>query len=74
MVNAHDCIGALSNHNERTHAKRMVTGNSQLVRTAFLILYGRSIGTATNASLGNILVFVNGFLWFLFDNRQKING
>ncbi|MFT4757886.1 MAG: drug/metabolite transporter (DMT)-like permease [Vicingaceae bacterium] len=40
--------------------KRMVTGMILgLVGTAFLILYGRSIGTATNASLGNILVFVN---------------
>jgi drug/metabolite transporter (DMT)-like permease len=40
--------------------KRMVTGIILgLVGTAFLILYGRSIGTATNASLGNILVFVN---------------
>lgn len=30
-----------------------------LVGTAFLILYGKSIGTATNASLGNFLVFAN---------------
>jgi drug/metabolite transporter (DMT)-like permease len=30
-----------------------------LVGTAFLILYGKSIGSATNASLGNFLVFVN---------------
>jgi drug/metabolite transporter (DMT)-like permease len=44
---------------ERMH-KRMVTGIILgLVGTAFLILYGRSIGTASNASLGNILVFVN---------------
>lgn len=40
--------------------KRMVTGIILgLIGTAFLILYGKSIGTATNASLGNILVFVN---------------
>jgi drug/metabolite transporter (DMT)-like permease len=40
--------------------KRMVTGIILgLVGTAFLILYGRSIGTATNAGLGNILVFIN---------------
>ncbi|MGO4817305.1 DMT family transporter [Flavobacterium sp. W22_SRS_FP1] len=40
--------------------KRMVIGIILgLVGTAFLILYGRSIGTASNASLGNILVFVN---------------
>ena len=30
-----------------------------LVGTAFLILYGKSIGNATNASLGNFLVFAN---------------
>jgi len=30
-----------------------------LIGTAFLILYGKSIGSATNASLGNLLVFVN---------------
>ena len=30
-----------------------------LVGTAFLILYGKSIGSATNASLGNLLVFIN---------------
>jgi drug/metabolite transporter (DMT)-like permease len=30
-----------------------------LVGTAFLILYGKSIGNATNAGLGNLLVFAN---------------
>jgi drug/metabolite transporter (DMT)-like permease len=30
-----------------------------LVGTAFLILYGKSVANATNASLGNFLVFVN---------------
>ena len=30
-----------------------------LFGTAFLILYGKSVGTATNASLGNLLIFVN---------------
>ncbi|MFY0481613.1 DMT family transporter [Flavobacterium sp. PLA-1-15] len=30
-----------------------------LIGTAFLILYGKSIGNATNASLGNFLVFAN---------------
>ncbi len=30
-----------------------------LVGTAFLILYGKSVGNATNASLGNFLVLVN---------------
>lgn len=30
-----------------------------LIGTAFLILYGKSVGNATNATLGNFLVFVN---------------
>jgi len=30
-----------------------------LVGTAFLILYGKSVGSATNANLGNALVFAN---------------
>jgi drug/metabolite transporter (DMT)-like permease len=30
-----------------------------LIGTAFLILYGKSVGNVTNASLGNFLVFVN---------------
>ncbi len=30
-----------------------------LLGTGFLILYGKSIGTATNASFGNLLVFIN---------------
>lgn len=30
-----------------------------LIGTGFLILYGKSIGNATNASLGNLLVFIN---------------
>ena len=30
-----------------------------LIGTAFLILYGKSAGSATNASLGNLLVFIN---------------
>ena len=40
--------------------KRMVIGIILgLIGTAFLILYGKSIGSATNASFGNILVLVN---------------
>jgi drug/metabolite transporter (DMT)-like permease len=39
--------------------KRMVIGIILgLIGTGSLILYGRSIGSATNASLGNILVFL----------------
>jgi drug/metabolite transporter (DMT)-like permease len=37
--------------------KRMVAGIILgLTGTAFLILYGRSVGSATNASIGNMLV------------------
>jgi drug/metabolite transporter (DMT)-like permease len=40
--------------------KRMVLGIVLgLIGTAFLILYGKSVGNATNATLGNFLVFVN---------------
>lgn len=40
--------------------KRMVTGILLgLIGTAFLILYGKSIGSATNASIGNFLVLIN---------------
>lgn len=40
--------------------KRMVSGIILgLIGTAFLILYGKSIGSATNAGLGNFLVLVN---------------
>ncbi|MDI6045398.1 DMT family transporter [Flavobacterium yafengii] len=40
--------------------KRMIFGIILgLVGTAFLILYGKSIGSATNAGLGNFLVLVN---------------
>jgi drug/metabolite transporter (DMT)-like permease len=40
--------------------KRMILGIVLgLIGTAFLILYGKSVGNATNATLGNFLVFVN---------------
>ena len=37
-----------------------------LIGTAFLILYGKSLGNATNASLGNFLVFVNATSYGLY--------
>ena len=47
--------------------KRMVIGIILgLIGTAFLILYGKSIGNATNASLGNFLVFVNATSYGLY--------
>ena len=47
--------------------KRMVFGIVLgLIGTTFLILYGKSIGNATNASLGNFLVFVNASSYGLY--------
>jgi drug/metabolite transporter (DMT)-like permease len=47
--------------------KRMVLGIVLgLIGTAFLILYGKSVGNATNASLGNLLVFVNATAYGLY--------
>ncbi len=47
--------------------KRMVFGIILgLIGTAFLILYGKSVGNATNASLGNFLVFVNASSYGLY--------
>jgi len=47
--------------------KRMVFGIVLgLIGTAFLILYGKSAGNATNASLGNFLVFVNATSYGLY--------
>lgn len=37
-----------------------------LIGTVFLILYGKSVGNATNASLGNFLVFVNATSYGLY--------
>jgi drug/metabolite transporter (DMT)-like permease len=37
-----------------------------LVGTAFLILYGKSIGNATNAGLGNFLVFINAVSYAVY--------
>lgn len=51
---------------ERMH-KQMVFGIVLgLIGTAFLILYGKSVGNATNASLGNFLVFVNATSYGLY--------
>ena len=47
--------------------KRMVFGIILgLIGTAFLILYGKSVGNASNASLGNFLVFVNATSYGLY--------
>jgi drug/metabolite transporter (DMT)-like permease len=47
--------------------KRMVFGIILgLIGTAFLILYGKSVGNATNPSLGNFLVLVNATSYGLY--------
>ena len=47
--------------------KRMIFGITLgLIGTAFLILYGKSVGNASNASLGNFLVFVNASSYGLY--------
>ncbi len=47
--------------------KRMVFGIILgLIGTAFLILYGKSVGNAPQASLGNFLVFVNATSYGLY--------
>jgi drug/metabolite transporter (DMT)-like permease len=47
--------------------KRMIFGIILgLIGTAFLILYGKSVGNATNATLGNFLVFVNATSYGLY--------
>jgi hypothetical protein len=55
-TNSHDCFDFICNYYKRAHAKDGYR-NIRDPGTASLILYGKSIGSATNASLGNILVF-----------------
>ncbi|MEO5776971.1 MAG: DMT family transporter [Flavobacterium sp.] len=45
--------------NEKIKLKKILGILLGLFGTGFLILYGKSIGNATDASLGNLLVFVN---------------
>lgn len=64
---------------ERMHKSKVLGILLGLVGTAFLILYGKSVGTATNAGLGNLLVFVNavsyGFYLILVKKlMQKYNA
>ncbi len=44
---------------EKIESKKILGILLGLFGTAFLILYGKSVGNATNATLGNILVFIN---------------
>jgi len=52
--------------NERMQKRKIFGIILGLVGTAFLILYGKSVGNATNASLGNFLVFVNASAYGLY--------
>ncbi len=45
--------------NEKVKLRKSLGILLGLFGTGFLILYGKSIGNATNASLGNLLVFIN---------------
>lgn len=44
---------------EKMHWRKVVGIVLGLLGTGFLILYGKSVGNATNAPLGNLLVFIN---------------
>ncbi|MDI9256037.1 DMT family transporter [Flavobacterium sedimenticola] len=44
---------------ERMELRKIIGILLGLLGTGFLILYGKSIGNATNAPLGNLLVFIN---------------
>ena len=44
---------------ENLQKKKIIGVVLGLIGTVFLILYGKSVGNATNAGLGNFLVFVN---------------
>ncbi len=51
---------------ERMKKRRVFGIVLGLIGTTFLILYGKSVGNATNASLGNFLVFVNATSYGLY--------
>jgi drug/metabolite transporter (DMT)-like permease len=44
---------------ERIKMRKIIGILLGLLGTGFLILYGKSVGNATNATLGNLLVFIN---------------
>lgn len=51
---------------ERIKARKVFGILLGLFGTAFLILYGKSIGNAANASWGNLLVFINAVSYALY--------
>jgi drug/metabolite transporter (DMT)-like permease len=65
--------------NEKMRKRKVFGIVLGLVGTAFLILYGKSVGKATHAGLGNMLVFINavsyGFYLILVKKlMQKYNA
>ena len=57
---------------ERMKADKMLGILLGLAGTITLILYGKSTINASKCILGNLLVFVNAVLWFLFDFGKKL--
>jgi hypothetical protein len=55
----------------QTHGRGYYLG---LTGTAFLILYGRSVGSATNEYRYYMLVLINAISYGFIYNRQEING
>ncbi|MFD2892134.1 DMT family transporter [Flavobacterium chuncheonense] len=51
---------------ERIELKKVLGIIIGLTGTAILILYGKSVGSATNANWGNFLVFVNAFSYGIY--------
>lgn len=51
---------------ERMRKRKILGIILGLIGTAFLILYGKSVGNASNAGLGNFLVFINASSYGLY--------
>jgi drug/metabolite transporter (DMT)-like permease len=51
---------------EKIKARKIIGILLGLFGTGFLILYGKSVGNATNAMLGNFLVFINAVSYALY--------
>jgi drug/metabolite transporter (DMT)-like permease len=51
---------------EKIKAQKIIGILLGLLGTGFLILYGKSVGNATNATLGNFLVFINAVSYALY--------
>jgi drug/metabolite transporter (DMT)-like permease len=60
---------------ERMHKRKVFGIILGLIGTAFLILYGKSIGSATNAGLGNFLVLISAisYAFYLIIVKKLMN-